>query len=77
MAANRVGKSEGVGAYEITLHLTGKYPPWWVGRRFSRPVSTWAAGKDAKTVRDILQFALLGPGPQDEKMGTIPWWMPS
>jgi phage terminase large subunit-like protein len=64
MAANRVGKSEGVGAYEMTLHLTGKYPPWWVGRRFSRPVSTWAAGKDAKTVRDILQFALLGPGPQ-------------
>lgn len=64
MAANRVGKSEGVGAYEMTLHLTGKYPPWWVGRRFSRPVSTWAAGKDAKTVRDILQSALLGPGPQ-------------
>jgi phage terminase large subunit-like protein len=64
MAANRVGKSEGVGAYEMTLHLTGKYPPWWVGRRFSRPVSTWAADKDAKTVRDILQFALLGPGPQ-------------
>jgi len=64
MAANRVGKSEGVGAYEMTLHLTGKYPEWWKGRRFSRPVSTWAAGKDAKTVRDILQFALLGPGPQ-------------
>jgi|SRR5208283_98489 len=64
MAANRVGKSEGVGAYEMTLHLTGKYPDWWKGRRFNRPVSTWAAGKDAKTVRDILQFALLGPGPQ-------------
>ena len=64
MAANRVGKSEGVGAYEMTLHLTGKYPPWWKGRRFTRPVSAWAAGKDAKTVRDILQLALLGPGPQ-------------
>ncbi len=67
MAANRVGKSEGVGAYEMTLHLTGKYPPWWKGRRFSRPVSAVAAGKDTKTVRDILQFALLGPGP---KFGT-------
>jgi phage terminase large subunit-like protein len=64
MAANRVGKSEGVGAYEMTLHLTGKYPDWWKGRRFSRPVSAWGAGKDAKTVRDILQLALLGPGPQ-------------
>ena len=29
MAANRVAKSEGVGAYEMTLHLTGNYPPWW------------------------------------------------
>ena len=67
MAANRVGKSEGVGAYEMTLHLTGKYPDWWKGRRFTRPISAWAAGKDAKTVRDILQFALLGPGP---KFGT-------
>lgn len=64
MAANRVGKSEGVGAYEMTLHLTGQYPAWWKGRRFTRAVSTWAAGKDAKTVRDILQLALLGPGPQ-------------
>jgi phage terminase large subunit-like protein len=64
MAANRVGKSEGVGAYEMTLHLIGKYPPWWKGRRFTRPISAWAAGKDAKTVRDILQLALLGPGPQ-------------
>ena len=64
MAANRVGKSEGVGAYEMTLHLTGKYPAWWSGRRFNRPISAWAAGKDAKTVRDILQLALLGPGPQ-------------
>jgi phage terminase large subunit-like protein len=67
MAANRVGKSEGVGAYEMTLHLTGNYPPWWKGRRFNRPVSACAAGKDTKTVRDILQSALLGPGP---KFGT-------
>lgn len=26
IAANRVGKSEGVGGYEMVLHLTGKYP---------------------------------------------------
>lgn len=64
MAANRVGKSEGVGGYELTLHLTGNYPPWWKGRRFARPIAAWAAGKDAKTTRDIIQLALLGPGPQ-------------
>ena len=33
MAANRVGKTEGVGGYETTLHLTGEYPPWWEGWR--------------------------------------------
>ena len=25
IAANRIGKSEGIGAYELTLHLTGRY----------------------------------------------------
>src|ERR1035441_9711521 len=35
LAANRVGKTEGVGGYELTLHLTGQYPDWWVGRRFT------------------------------------------
>ena len=34
IAANRIGKSEGVGAYETACHLTGEYPKWWVGRRF-------------------------------------------
>src|ERR1017187_8303758 len=38
LAANRVGKTEGVGGYELTLHLTGQYPDWWIGRRFTRPV---------------------------------------
>ena len=26
LAANRVGKTEGVGGYELTCHLTGEYP---------------------------------------------------
>ena len=34
LAANRVGKTEGVGGYEVTLHLTGNYPAWWTGRRW-------------------------------------------
>ena len=64
MAANRVGKTEGVGAYETTLHLTGRYPPFWKGRKFTKPISAWAAGQSSKTTRDIIQFALLGKGPQ-------------
>ena len=34
LAANRVGKTEGVGAYECTCHLTGIYPEWWEGSAF-------------------------------------------
>ena len=61
LAANRVGKTEGVGGYELTLHLTGLYPKWWKGRRFDRPIMAWAAGDTSKTVRDIIQFKLWGP----------------
>lgn len=61
MAANRVGKTEGAGGYEMALHLTGEYPNWWEGRRFDEPVKAWACGDTAQTVRDIVQFKLLGP----------------
>jgi len=44
IAANRVGKSE-TGAYEAALHLTGRYPHWWQGKRFSGPIKLWAAEK--------------------------------
>ena len=61
LAANRVGKTEGVGAYECTCHLTGLYPDWWEGRRFDKPVKVWAAGDKFQTVRDILNIKMLGP----------------
>src|SRR5437016_6118277 len=47
IAANRVGKTL-AGAYETTLHLTGDYPEWWKGRRFTQPVMGWAAGDSSK-----------------------------
>ena len=61
IAANRVGKTWGIGGYETTVHLTGDYPPWWEGRRFDRPVDVWAAGDTSETTRDIVQLALMGP----------------
>lgn len=61
LAANRIGKTEGVGGYELALHLTGRYPAWWRGRRFNHAVRAWAAGDTGKTVREILQHKLLGP----------------
>ena len=60
MAANRVGKTF-AGGYESALHLTGRYPGWWEGRRFAHPINAWAAGDTAETTRDIVQAALMGP----------------
>lgn len=59
MAGNRTGKTV-AASYEITCHLTGLYPEWWKGRKFSRPVKVWAAGKTNETTRDIIQTELLG-----------------
>ena len=61
LAANRIGKTEAVGGYEMVCHLTGIYPDWWNGRRFNRPINAWAAGATGETVRDIIQEKLLGP----------------
>lgn len=61
IAANRVGKTWGIGGYETTLHLTGDYPDWWDGRRFEQPIDAWVAGDTSETTRDIVQLALMGP----------------
>lgn len=61
MAANRVGKTEGGGGYEMTAHLTGRYPKWWEGRRFDHPIFGQMAGKTNETTRDILMPKMFGP----------------
>lgn len=71
MAGNRVGKSEGIGAYEVTLHLTGLYPDWWKGRRFDRPVNFLCGGDTGTTTRDIIVAKLLGPA-EARGTGMIP-----
>jgi phage terminase large subunit-like protein len=71
ISANRIGKTEGVGGHELTLHLTGRYPFWWKGRRFGKPISAWAAGDTSQTVRDIIQAKLLGE-PGNFGTGLIP-----
>ena len=60
MAANRVGKTFSCGGYEMAAHLTGLYPDWWPGRRFTHPISAWAAGDTNESTRDVIQLVLLG-----------------
>lgn len=71
IAANRIGKSEGIGAYEMTLHLTGRYPDWWKGYRFNRAITAWACGTTSTTARDIVQYKLVG-SPEEFGTGMIP-----
>jgi phage terminase large subunit-like protein len=66
---NRSGKTY-AGSYEDVLHLTGLYPDWWEGKRFDHPTNGWSCGDIGKTLRDILQTALLGPPGQSELEGT-------
>jgi hypothetical protein len=60
IAGNRCGKTT-LGCYEATLHLTGLYPEWWEGHRFTHPVDWWAASDTSETTRDILQYEFVGP----------------
>lgn len=71
MAGNRVGKTEGIGGYEVTLHLTGLYPEWWPGRTWGRAVNVLCGGDTGTTTRDILCRKLLGP-PEARGTGLIP-----
>ncbi len=67
--ANRVGKSL-AWCFAMACFLTGKYPDWWVGRRFLKPIVAWAAGVTATQVRDSLQRYLFGTR-QDPTMGFV------
>ena len=69
IAGNRVGKTF-CGSFEAAYHLTGVYPEWWRGRRFTRPVRMWAAGTTNEKTRDILQAALLGDPKDVSAFGT-------
>lgn len=60
MGPNGIGKTEGVGGYEVVCHLTGLYPDWWTGKRFHRAIKAWCAGDTNKTLRESIQPKLLG-----------------
>jgi phage terminase large subunit-like protein len=59
LAANRIGKTVST-CYETAYHLTGRYPDWWQGRRFDKPITAMVAGESWGQVALVLQAELLG-----------------
>lgn len=60
MAGNQLGKTYSAAA-ETAMHLTGRYPDWWQGKRFTYPLTGWAASLTSQGTRDTVQRLLLGP----------------
>ena len=69
MAGNQVGKTVAGGA-EWAMHLTGRYPDWWDGQTFEKPVILWASGVTGESTRDNPQRILIGNPPREEQWGT-------
>ncbi|MCA3186956.1 MAG: DNA packaging protein [Cupriavidus sp.] len=68
-AGNQLGKTM-AGAAEVAMHLTGRYPDWWGGRRLNGP-NIWLAGSEStELTRDGVQRLLVGPPAQEEDWGT-------
>lgn len=70
IAANRVGKTL-AGAYEMVMHLTGRYPNWWKGRKFDKPIYGWIAASTGDTIQQSIQRDLIGSF-GDHGSGLIP-----
>ena len=69
VAGNQVGKTK-AGCAEDAIHLTGEYPSWWQGHRFTHPIRAWCAGPSAEKVRDVLQTELFGHFAKPDEFGT-------
>lgn len=69
-AGNQLGKTIAGGA-EAAMHLTGRYPDWWDGRRWDRPIVAWVAGITGESTRETVQRVLFGR-PGQRGTGWIP-----
>lgn len=69
MAGNQLGKTV-AGAAEMAMHLTGRYPEWWVGHRFTKAITAIAGSESYELTRDGVQRLLVGPPANDEDWGT-------
>lgn len=71
LAANRIGKTMAC-SLEVCMHLTGHYPDWWPGYRYTKPINAWVAGVSGKEVFEILERRYFEGVAEEE-----PWVHPS
>lgn len=69
MAGNQLGKTV-AGAAEMAMHLSGRYPDWWSGHRFAKPITALAGSESYELTRDGVQRLLIGPPANEEEWGT-------
>ena len=73
-AANQIGKTLSGTAWDA-MDLTGKYPDWYTGVKYGRPVNIVVGCVNNDKTRDILQKELFGdPIEWEEELGT--GWIP-
>ncbi|EWS77161.1 terminase family protein [Xylella taiwanensis] len=71
-AGNQLGKTLCAG-HEVAMHLTGRYPPWWTGKRFARANHGLAGSETGELTRRGVQRILLGRDVKtDMGSGAIP-----
>jgi len=74
IAGNQLGKTL-AGAFEMAYHLTGMYPIWWTGRRFSGAIRAICGSESNELTTKGIQRNLVGK-PEDEMdwgKGAIPY----
>jgi len=71
IAANRSGKTI-ASTYEAAMHLTGRYPKGWKGKKWDQPIIAMCSGESWEQVAKTLQSKLLGCDDikQGYKLGT-------
>jgi len=69
MAGNQLGKTY-AGAAEAAMHLAGRYPEGWKGKRFSKAITMMAGSESYELTRDGVQRLLVGPPMTEEEWGT-------
>ena len=69
MAGNQLGKTL-AAAMEVAMHMTGRYPAWWAGRRFDRPTRGICGSESVELTKKGVQRLLLGNPETPELWGT-------